>query len=215
MELEEEFDAEEEKEEKVIDVDSIRLKALEHRRIILNGGIDESVIEAVWMQMELLVFEDRSAPIELILNCTGGSTYELGFLIDYIGQSETPIATFGTGQCQSAGFILLASGHYRSAFQKTTLMIHAMNLSGDMEMSMPDMKSYMKRTDTEEKVFYGVLAEQSKFSYDEIVKKLDENVDWYMTAEEALSYGFIDNVIRPKYNRSNRNPFFKELNNAT
>lgn len=208
FEIEEDFESEEE-EAPVVDVDSIRQRALENRRIILNSMIDENVIETVWMQMEFMRADNPEAPVELILNCPGGATYELGFLTDYISNSEMPIATFGTGQCQSAGFILLVSGHHRVCFQKTCLMIHSMNISTS-EMTMPDLKNYINRANKEEEIFYGLLADQSNFSHEEIHERLNSNKDWYMTPEEALGYGFIDSVVRRKYSKENRHPFFKE-----
>ena len=171
------------------------------RKIILNASVNELSITHAWLQFEYLKKQDKKAPIYFFVNCNGGSTYDVGFLIDYIKSSNTPIVTVGMGCCLSAGFLLLIAGHYRIVFNKTALMIHQTSISSPT-MTLPALRNYIETSVKEEDSFIAMMVEQSDLSREDIYTYM-ANRDWYMTADEAKSFGFIDFIVKPKWRKNN------------
>jgi len=185
----------------LINNDLLVSKIFDDRKIIFNSTVDEQTITHAWLQFECLKKKD-SSPIFFYINCSGGSTYDVGFFIDYMRSINIPIVTIGMGCCLSAGFLLLISGHYRYAYSKTALMIHQTSISSPM-MTLPALRNYVDVSVKEEDGFINTMVSQSFLNKKEIYEKM-HNKDWYMSAEEAIKYGFIDEIIHPKWNIKNK-----------
>jgi len=198
---------EEELEEEIVpySIDEIRAEGLKNRRIILNDFIDDKVIDNIWMQLEILTMKDDESPIEICINSNGGSAYETMFLTDYIRSGNKPlIITRGMACCQSAGFLLLISGHYRICYRNTLLLLHSMSCPNE-ETDITTLKSYTNKLEEIEEASYMLASEQSNLSVEHVKNKVAIYKDWYISPTDALTFGFVDEIILPKYTFRDRN----------
>jgi len=169
-------------------------------RIVTLGEItNENICDALEQIYE--INEDdknkestKRDPIKLILNSPGGDVYDGIGLIDAIEQSETPIHMYIYGQAQSMGFAIATAGHYRYAGKRTTFMYHELS----WETSREKMQ-YHEQELVEGKrlwqVYDDIITANTKISQKklDIIKKAHK--EWYLTAEEALELGVIDEII--------------------
>lgn len=175
-------------------------KSDKQSRIITLGEItNEDICDALEMLYEINSEDknkeaDRREPIKLILNSPGGDVYDGIGLVDAIEQSETPVHIYVHGQAQSMGFAIATCGHYRYASKRTTFMYHEISWETNRE------KLQYHEQEVEEgkrlwKVYDDIVTANTKITQ----KKLDQvkraHKEWYMTADEALELGVIDEVI--------------------
>lgn len=174
----------------------IRQKALTKRRIIVNEDIDKTAIEKIFMNIEFMI-EESDEPIYLLINCDGGCLWETMFLVDYIRECDTPqIVTIGTAKCQSAGFELLISGHYRICYPNTLLMYHDIQCAGMEHANLTQSLSYYKILSDIRAKNLKLIADQSNLTEEFILSQVTQGTDWYITPQQALGYGLIDEIIK-------------------
>lgn len=176
---------------------------LQNRQILINGEINESLIEkAVIQVMNINDFDDEQEaarqhyerfPISILINTIGGNADEAFSLISTIKSSKTPVNTVALGKAWSAGFMILLAGHYRCAQRYSTLMLH--QGAAGISDSFGKMIEYAKYWDACQKRVDKYILDHSKITK----KQLDENYshkqDWYLTADEALKLDVIDEII--------------------
>lgn len=169
-------------------------------RVITLGEItNESACEVIGLIYEVNK-EDRNKaeenrdPIQLIVNSPGGDVYDGIGIVDAIEKSITPIHLYIHGQAQSMGFAIATCGHYRYASKRATFMYHEIGWETGREKLQ-----YHEQEVKEGKRLWQV--------YDEIIttntnipqKTLDgirkQQKEWYITAEEALKFGIIDEIL--------------------
>lgn len=132
-------------------------------------------------------------PIRIYIDSFGGSVYAILGLVSVINNSKIPIHTISTGVAMSAGFLMLCVGHRRFAHQHSTLMYHQLGswTAGKLEDLKDDIREY-KRLDAKMK---DIILSKTKLTK----KKLKEfdamKKDWFITPEEALQWGIIDEII--------------------
>lgn len=136
--------------------------------------------------------EDRK-PIVLYINSPGGTLTEGFPLVAVIEQSKTPVYTVNMGEWCSMAFLIGISGHKRFSLPYATFLMH--EASG---FSMGKISSMEEKIDFDRKfgekaikplvLRHGNMLEKE---YDLIAKK-----EFYMLPEEALEYGFIDEIVR-------------------
>jgi ATP-dependent Clp protease protease subunit len=171
-------------------------------RVIVLGEIDdENVNDAIqqiyeFNQIDNLTKRDDEErdPIQLVVNSPGGHVY-FGFgLVDCIELSGTPVYVSIHGQAQSMALPIVCVGHNRRMSKRATLMYHEMSW-GTHEEKLRYHKQEVAEADRLQKMYDSIITENTKVTK----KKLDEvkskNQDWYITAEEALELGFIDEII--------------------
>ena len=135
-------------------------------------------------------------PIKLIVNTYGGSVYDGFALTAVIDTSVTPVHTYLYGKAMSMGFIIFASGHKRFMHQLATLMYHQFSLGihdklEGIEQNMEHNKALMHRYD--QYITHVSNVPQSKMDN---AKKMKQ--EWYIFAEEAMSYGLVDEILKSK-----------------
>lgn len=137
---------------------------------------------------------DRREPIKLILNSPGGDIYDGVGLIDVIEASVTPIHIYVHGQAQSMGFAVATAGHYRYASKRTTFMYHEISWETNREKLQYHEQELLEGKRLWQ-VYDSIVIANTKISQKklDIVKKAHK--EWYLTAEEALEWGVIDEII--------------------
>lgn len=185
--------------------DDVFRKLLENRKILLNGGIDERIIEKAVMQIELFNMEDDAReesekgfdrlmhPIWIFLHTPGGYCNEGLALVSAIEQSHTPVYTIAVGRADSMGFLILACSHYRAAYRHAELMYH--QISHGAIGDHTDVVRSVEYSGSVQQKLEDLILERTKITKRKLQEVNSKRIDWYMTPEEALELGVIDQVI--------------------
>lgn len=159
-----------------------------------NGGVDE---RSVAMCMDALSRWQRIAPggeIEVIFNSPGGYIFSGFALYDYllrIRSEGIPLRTTCAGYAASMASILLQAGDERSITPNSYVMIH--EASSDAWGKTSDIRDAVDLLDELEQKTYEILADRSKWTAKKIKERCARK-DWWLTADEALSLGFVDEI---------------------
>ena len=163
-------------------------------RIIWVGcAIDDDVANIVQAQLLFLSSIDSKADISLYLNTPGGSVSD-GLGIYDTTQIITPdVATICTGMAASMGSVLLCAGAKgkRSALPHSRVMIH--QPLGGVKGQAEDILIEAREIEKCRKELFGIISEHSGQPFDKVFADGDRN--YWMTAQEALEYGMIDQIM--------------------
>lgn len=168
-------------------------RLLNERIIFLGEDVNEHTANIVVAQLLHLAYDDSKKDIKLYINSPGGSVYD-GFAIYDTMQFITPdVQTIGIGVQASMGAFLLSSGAKGKRFvlPNSRIMIHQPSSGtqgkiSDQEISLQE-GIYLKKRLNE------ILAKNTGQKLSKIEKDTDR--DFWMSAEEAVKYGLIDQVI--------------------
>ena len=166
------------------------------RIIFLGLPVDDNIANIITAQLLFLASTDAKKDVLLYINSPGGSvTAGLG-IYDTMQYIEPDVATICTGLAASMGAVLLAGGaaKKRSALPHSRVMIH--QPSGGMQGPSKDMEISLKLILTMKAELYQILSDHSGKTVDQIEK--DSDRDYWMTSNEALKYGLIDEVLTKK-----------------
>ena len=164
--------------------------------IFLHGDIVMGMLFEVIGKARLILGnrpeENAKDPITLLINTDGGDVQEALGIIDYFSSLEVPVNVVARGRANSAGcLILLCATGTRSASKLCTLMLH--ELSSDIGGKMSDIKNSAAFTQHLEDEIFRLITTHSTET-DEFWRKVCSK-DYYMTAEQALKLGIIDQII--------------------
>lgn len=140
----------------------------------------------------------KNDPLNIVINSDGGDVYEALGMIDFMQSLNVKINTICRGRAMSAAALLLCAGTgTRAASKNSTIMFH--EISSGIYGKSSDMKANVQHTEKLEEILINIITENSKkdslFWRDKILK------DYYLSPEEALDLGVIDNIIQPKFSR--------------
>ena len=166
------------------------------RIIFLGVPIDDDVANIIQAQLLFLASTDPSADISLYINSPGGQvTSGLG-IYDTMQLVEPDVATICTGLAASMASVLLCAGEKgkRSALPHSRVLIHqplggAQGQASDILIAAREIE----KTRTE---LYKIISEHSGQPVEKIAA--DGDRDYWMSAEEAKSYGMIDEILSRK-----------------
>ena len=162
--------------------------------IHLNEEItDSSVTDLIIRVRSLLQHRaDKQAPINILIDSPGGDVYSTLGIIDYIEQLDVKVNTLCRGKAFSAAAIILACGTgTRMCSKRSTIMLH--QTSSFLGGKMSDISAFLENVKIMENTIYDILAEKTKMD----AKFWRENMksDMFLTSEQLLSYGLIDQII--------------------
>jgi ATP-dependent Clp protease protease subunit len=178
------------REERAMDIYS---RLLKDRIIFLGTAINDEVANCVVAQMLYLQSEDPKADIHLYINSPGGSVTAGLAIYDTMQFVTCDVATYCIGQCASMGAVLLTAGTAgkRRALPNSRIMIHQ-PLAG-MEGTAIDIEIHAKEFRKIKQRLNSILIKHTGHSLERIEQDTDR--DRFMSAEEALEYKLIDQVI--------------------
>ena len=178
------------REERAMDIYS---RLLKDRIIFLGSAVNEEVANAIVAQLLFLQADDPKADVHLYINSPGGSVTAGLAIYDTMQFINCPVATYCLGQCASMGAVLLAAGAEgkRYALPNSRIMIHQplAGMEGTAEEIMIHAKEFKKVKERLNKI----LLRHTGHPLEKIEQDTDR--DRFMSAEEAQSYGLIDQVI--------------------
>ncbi|MDR2340714.1 MAG: ATP-dependent Clp protease proteolytic subunit [Puniceicoccales bacterium] len=168
-------------------------RLLKDRIIFLGTPIDDQVANAVVAQLLFLQMDDARKDIHLYINCPGGSITAGMAIYDTINFMHCDVVTYCVGQAASFGTLLLASGTKgkRYALPNSRVMIH--QPSGGARGQSSDISIAAREINHWRKLINKVLADLTGQTAEKVTA--DSDRDFYMSAEEAVAYGIVDQVI--------------------
>lgn len=172
-------------------------RLLKERIIFVGTPINDQIANLTVAQLLYLENESSSKDISLYVNSPGGVIYSGLGVYDTMQYVESPIATICVGLAASMGSVLLAAGEHgrRACLPNARVMLHqpvggAKGQATDIEIQANELAWLKKR-------LYQILAHHSNRSIDQIREDADRN--HWLSAEEAQTYGLVDNVLNPDH----------------
>ena len=168
-------------------------RLLRDRIILINEPVTDHLASVVIAQLLFLEKEDPDRDIEMYVNCPGGSVYAGNAIYDSMQIIKPDIATICTGFAASYGAVLLCSGSAgkRYCTPHARVMIH--QPSGGFEGQATDAEINLREMLTLKNTLNGIIAKHTGQPLERIAQ--DAERDYWMGAEEAKSYGMIDQVL--------------------
>ena len=172
-------------------------EGLNSRTIIINNEIDSSIIEQVALPLKKMEKENPQEKITIYLNTTGGSVWDGMVICNLIDNISCPVEIIVLGYALSMGSYILMSGFNnpnvtKKCYEFSFALIHAgsVSLAGDAKK----VKQTQKFNDKIDEKIKKYLLSHSKI--DEETYNLHEDEEWYLTSEEMLMYGLVDEIIK-------------------
>ena len=168
-------------------------RLLKDRIILLGTPIDDSVANLVIAQLLFLQAEDPKKDIELYINSPGGSVTAGLAIYDTMQILSCDVKTYCLGQCASMGAVLLAAGAAgkRYALPNSRIMIH--QPWGGAQGTASDINIQAKEILRLRTMLNGILANHTGQTLKKIASDTDR--DFFMSAEEAVAYHLVDQVL--------------------
>jgi len=170
-------------------------RLLRERIVFLGTEVNDQVANLISAQLLFLEAEDPEKDISLYINSPGGQAYAGMAIYDTMQYVRPDVSTVCIGMGMSAGAMILCGGAAgkRYALLNAKLMIHqgSAGFSGtpaDIQIQAREVLETMRR-------MAEVIAHHSGRLVDEVLEDIDR--DRFMTAEEGVEYGLIDQVMAP------------------
>ena len=166
------------------------------RIIFLGVPIDDDVANIIQAQLLFLASTDPGADISLYINTPGGQVTSGLAIYDTMQLVEPDVATICTGMAASMGSVLLCAGAKgkRSCLPHSKVLIH--QPLGGAQGQASDIMIAAKEIEKTRKELYDIISEHSGQPFDKVFADADR--DYWMTAQEALDYGMVDEILAKK-----------------
>ena len=160
--------------------------------IFLTYDIDVDALYHVCTRMDALKKYNKGRDINLIISSYGGDVYSMMGIIDYIKNLEVKVNTICYGAAMSATAVILACGTgVRSMSENSTVMIHEGSAFEVGKISdVLKTSDHLKLLHKSINEILGEVTEKPKVFWNRISK-----TDTYLTSEQCLKYGVIDEII--------------------
>jgi ATP-dependent Clp protease protease subunit len=169
---------------------------LRERIVFLGQEIDDQIANVIMTQLLYLEAQDPDKDISLYINSPGGLAYGGMAIYDVIQHIRPPVATTCVGMGMSAAAMLLCAGApgKRFALPNSRIMIHqgsagTRGAPTDMEIQLREVLATTRR-------MAEIVAHHTGQPIDKVERDIDR--DYFMSAEDALAYGMIDEVLTPR-----------------
>ncbi len=171
-------------------------RLLKERIIFIGSPMDDEIANLIIAQLLFLAAEDGEKDINIYINSPGGVVTAGLAIYDTMQYLKSPITTICIGQAASMGAMLLAAGSKgkRFALPNARIMIH--QPLGGAQGQATDIEIQTKEIMRVKKLLNEILAKHTGQPLSKIEKDTDR--DFYMSAQEAVEYGLVDEVIETK-----------------
>ncbi len=171
-------------------------RLLKDRIIFLGIAINDEVANLLVAQMLYLESDDPGKEIMIYINSPGGSVNAGLAIYDTMQYIRCPIATICVGQAASMAAVLLAAGApgRRMALPNSRVLIH--QPMGGVSGQASDIEIHAKEILRLRKRLNEILVKHTGKNMKKIQQDTDR--DYIMTAEEAIEYGIVDEVMNPR-----------------
>jgi len=169
-------------------------RLLKDRIIFLNDEINDHTANLVIAQLLFLANEDSKKDINFYINSPGGSVTSTMAIYDTMQFIKPDVATTVIGMAASGGAMLLLAGQKgkRSALPNSRIMIH--QPLGGMQGQASDIEIQAREMLKTKKLINDLIVKHTGQKLAKVEKDTDR--DFYMSAEEACTYGIVDQVVK-------------------
>jgi ATP-dependent Clp protease protease subunit len=172
-------------------------RLLKERIIFLGSPIDDNVANLVVAQLLFLEAEDSEKDINLYVNSPGGVVSSGLAIYDTMRYIKAKVSTTCVGEAASIAALLLAAGEKgkRFALPNARVMIHQPSAQG-ISGQATDIEIHAREILKLKEELSRILAKHTGQPVEKVVEDSDRN--FFMSAEEARTYGLIDEVIEKR-----------------
>jgi ATP-dependent Clp protease protease subunit len=170
-------------------------RLMKDRIVFLGEPIDDFVANVIIAQLLYLEKEDPDKDIEFYINSPGGSVSAGLAIYDSMHIIKPAVATICVGQAASMGAVLLAGGAAgkRYCLQHARVMIHQVSAgfqgtTADINVQAAEINRYMD-------ILMNILGRHTGKDPEQVRKDCDR--DYFMSADEAVTYGIVDKTLMP------------------
>ena len=169
-------------------------RLLNDRIIFLSEEVNDTTASLIVAQLLYLENQDPDKDIQFYINSPGGSVTAGMAIYDTMQYIKCDVNTICVGMAASMGAFLLSAGTKgkRMALPNAEIMIH--QPSAGTQGQITDMAIHMKRLHTIKERMNTILAENTGKSLEEVTAACER--DNFMTAQEALDFGLIDQIVQ-------------------
>jgi ATP-dependent Clp protease protease subunit len=171
-------------------------RLLKERIMFIGTPIDDDIANLIIAQLLFLQAEDSTKPANIYINSPGGVVTAGMAIYDTMQYLKMPISTICIGQAASMAALLLAAGDKGKRFclPMARVMIH--QPLGGAQGQATDIEIQTKEILRVKKSLNEILARHTGQPLDKVEKDTDR--DYYLSADEALKYGIVDEVIQTR-----------------
>ena len=171
-------------------------RLLKDRIVFLGGEVTDDEANLIVAQFLFLEAEDPDKDISLYINSPGGSVTAGMAIYDTMQYIKCDVSTICIGMAASMGAFLLAAGAKgkRKALPNAEIMIH--QPSGGARGQTTDIQIHAERMIAIKKSLNKILSDRTGQPLEKVTN--DTERDNFMTAEQALAYGLVDQIIPPR-----------------
>ncbi|MBM3956443.1 MAG: ATP-dependent Clp protease proteolytic subunit [Gemmatimonadetes bacterium] len=177
--------------ERAFDIYSLLLK---ERIVFLGTPINAQVANLIVAQLLYLAREDPDRDVSLYVNSPGGDVYAGLSIYDTMQHVPCDVSTISVGLCASFGTVLLTAGAKgkRYALPNSTIHLHqpwggAQGQASDIEIQAREILRVQDR-------LRQIISDHTGQPYERVARDTDR--DFWMTAEQAVEYGLVDEVLQ-------------------
>lgn len=176
--------------ERAYDIFSLLLK---NRIIMLGTPINDQIANLIVAQLLYLAREDSSKPISMYINSPGGQVYSGLAIYDTMQQIECPVSTVAVGFTASFGTVLLTAGTKGMRYALPNATIHMHQPLGGAQGQATDIEIQAREILRLRTSLNDILSRHTGQPIERIEEDTDRDI--YMSAEEAMAYGLVDEVL--------------------
>lgn len=185
------------KKAKVLHYDDTRnasgiISDVDSRTMYLYGDIDTET-SVSFMKEVLFLCKSNKEPITLFINSSGGNLSDGFSIIDTIQAIDAPVFGVANGLCCSAATLVLTACKRSLCTARTFFLIHELSQTGSESARYREAEEEAKIMKRMMTTMLDMYAAKTKTSRDDIQNDL-ERTRW-MTAQEALAYGLVDEIV--------------------
>ena len=171
-------------------------RLMKDRIVFIGDQIYDQMANVIVAQFLFLEKEDPDKDIEVYINSPGGSVIAGLAIYDTMQHIKPDVATSVIGMAASMGAVLLSGGTKgkRYSLPNSRIMIHQgsagfQGTPSDIEIQAREVLRYKEKLTQ-------ILADNCGKEFAQLSKDLDR--DYWMSGDEAVEYGIIDHVLRPR-----------------
>ena len=171
-------------------------RLLKERIIFLGTGIDDNVANVIMAQLIHLEADDPEKDIQLYINSPGGVVTAGLAIYDTMQFIKSQVSTICIGQAASAAAVLLLAGAKGKRFILPNARVLLHQPSGGVEGTTMDVEIHVREMVRMRNSLNDIISKHTSTTLDKVAK--DTERDFILTAEEAIKYGIVDEVIHKK-----------------
>lgn len=177
--------------ERSYDIYSLLLK---ERIVFLGTPINDQIANVIVAQLLYLNSQNPDREIQLFISSPGGLIYSGLAILDTMEAISAPISTFAVGITMNISTIILSAGAKGRRYVLPNATVHVHQPLGGSRGQAVDMEIQAKELLRQRALLNEILARNTGQTLERISRDTDRN--FYMTAEQAVEYGIVDEVLQ-------------------